>query len=135
MGWISGPAWCRLVHVSVVVEIARLIHHILDNRARVRRSVQAICTPIEAVVDPVGVFSSIAHDHLTEEAIIRQRLGTIAVPCVPVENHVAPPVFRGVRTYREEFAYGAHRDLVSVQAGDGHVEIPASILVEGGGLK
>ena len=135
MGWISGPAWCRLVHVCVVVEIARLINHVLDNRARVRRSIKAVGTTIEAVVDPVRIVNSVARDHLAEEAIVWQRLGTVAVPCVPVENHVAPPVFRGVRAYREEFAYGAHGDLVSVHAGDGHVKIPASIFIEGRGLE
>ena len=59
------------MHVCVVVKIARLINHILDNRARVRRSIKAVGTTIEAVVDPVSVVGSIAHYHLTEEAIIR----------------------------------------------------------------
>ena len=135
VGRIGGPAWCCLPHVCEVVEVARFIDHVLDDGARVRVSVKAVGTAVEAVVDLVRVGGSVAHCHLAKEAVVGKRLGTIAVPSVPVENYVAPAVCCGVRAYRDEFAYGAHCDLVTVHASDGHVEIPAGIFVEGRGLE
>ena len=132
---VGGPAWCCLPHVCEVVEVARFVDNVLDDGARVRVSVEAVGAAVQAVVDLVRVGGSVAHYHLAKEAVVVKRLGTIAVPSVPVENYVAPAVCRGVRAYCDEFAYGAHCDLITVHASDGHVEVPAGIFVEGGGLE
>ena len=135
MGRVGGPAWCCLLHVCEVVKVAWFVDHVLYDGARVRVSVKAVGAAVQAVVNLVCVGGSVAHGHLAKEAVVVKRLGTIAVPSVPVENYVAPAVCRGVRAYCDEFAYGAHCDLITVHASDGHVKVPAGIFVEGSGLE
>ena len=132
---VGGPAWCCLPHVCEVVEVARFIDYVLDNGARVRVSVEAVGAAVEAVIDLVGVGGSVARDHLAEEAVVVERLGTVAVASVPVEDNIAPAVGCGVRAYREEFTDVAHCDLVSVHASDGHIEVTSGVFVEGSGLE
>ena len=135
VGRVGGPAGCSLTHVRVVVKIPRYVDHVLDDGARVSQSVEAEGAAVPAVVDPVRVGGSIAHGHLAKEAFVVERLGAVAVLCVPVENDVAPAVGCGVHAQRDEFAYGAYCDSVTVHAGDGHIKRPSDVFVEGSGLE
>ena len=132
---VGGPAWCCLPHVCEVVEVARFFDYVLDDGARVRVSVEAVGAAVQAVIGLVRVGGSVARDHLAKEAFVVERLGTISIASVPVENYVAPAVGCGVRAYRDEFAYGAYCDAVTVHASDGHIKIPSGIFVEGSGLE
>ena len=135
VGRVGVPACCCLVYVCVVVEIARYVNHVLNDRSRVRVSIKAVGAAGQAVVDPVRVGGSVARYHLAKRAVVVERLGAAAVLSVPVENNIAPAVGRGVRTYRDEFAYGAYCYAVTVHAGDGHIEIFPGVFVEGNGLE
>ena len=132
---VGGPAWCCLPHVCEVVEVASFIDYVLDNGARVRVSVEAVGAAVEAVIDLVGVGGSVTRDHLAKEAIVVERLGAVAVLSVPVENYVAPAEGCGVHAYRDEFAYGAYCNTVTVHASDGHIKRPSDVFVEGSGLE
>ena len=132
---VGGPTWCCLPNVCEVVEVARFVDNVLDDGARVRVSVEAVGAAVQAVIGLVRVGGSVARDHLAKEAFVVERLRAVAVAGVPVENYVAPAVGCGVRAYRDEFAYGAYCDAVTVHASDGHIKIPSGIFVEGSGLE
>ena len=135
VGRVGSPAWCCLPYVREVVEVARFIDHVLDDGSRVRVSVKAVGTAVQAVVDLVRVGCSVAHYHLAKEAVVVERLGAVAVLSVPVENYVAPAEGCGVHAYRDEFAYGAYCNTVTVHASDGHIKGPSDVFVEGSGLE
>ena len=135
VGRVGGPAWCSLPHVRVVVKVPRYVNHVLDDGSRVSLSVEAVGAAVPAVVDLVRVGCSVARDHLAKEAIVVERLGAVAVLCVPVENDVAPAEIGDVHAQRYELADSPYCDSVAVHACDGHIERPPDEFVEGAGFE